>query len=126
MRTQFPGSPAPARRRTKLRVRHFCAVCDSRVFPFDSYDVRVVAPVKGKLGGDILQTTFNARDPDNRICWCWSCEKRTPAKRETELEFKVRYLSRPGIKYRTIKKKSSKVKDQAVVSKVRKVKRIRK
>ena len=110
MKSHYPRS-AGAPRRTKLVVRHFCAECGGRVFPFDKYEDFTESPEPGRQGGTILLRSQNAQDPENRHAWCWSCDALVHAERLTEREFLQMYLKRKGVNVRPSKpKKQRKVK----------------
>ena len=82
-------------KRFRTYVRHYCSSCGSRIFPFDKYDSDVIVP--GKRKDQVLLTSTNADDPDHRKAWCWSCNRMSACKRETEAEFLRRYIARRGI-----------------------------
>jgi hypothetical protein len=88
-----------AKRRSRglrLYVRHYCNRCGSRIFPFDKYEDRTVAPDPGKKGGPVLLQSSNS-DPEHRTAWCWSCDGWVPCVRKDEREILKLYLARRGV-----------------------------
>jgi hypothetical protein len=80
----------------RMRVQHRCCVCNSRVFPFDSQDVRTESPWRDPTDRQILLSTSNA-DPDNRTAWCWACDTWVSCVRLVEHEILQMYLNRKGV-----------------------------
>jgi hypothetical protein len=89
------------RRNFRLYVRHYCSKCGSRVFPFDKYEnLTEYTPKVGKPHTPIkrpLLYSYNQRDPDNRVAWCWACDKMMPCERLTEREIYRLYIARDGV-----------------------------
>jgi hypothetical protein len=81
----------------RLYVRHHCATCHARVFPFDKYEQSTVAPGFGRKGEPILLFSANQHDPEERVAWCWSCNQWVRAIRMTEKDFLLLYLARRGV-----------------------------
>ena len=97
-------SNAAARRQSKRRpfrlyVRHYCAVCGGRVFPYDKYESLTESPRLGKSGAHVLLSSSNV-NPQDRVAWCWSCNHWREAERKTESEFLLLYLKRRGVTVR--------------------------
>lgn len=81
------------------RPRHHCNHCNSRVVPYDQHDANVLAPAED---GDkpILLRSHNARSTDDRLAWCWSCEKLVNCTRLSATEILRMYLARDGVTVR--------------------------
>ncbi len=91
--------------------RHFCVECETRVFPFDSYEALTEAPDPGAKGAPVLLSSYNAtlrnRDPHGlRVAWCWRCNDFTDCERMERADLLVRYLRRQGVVIRTTGKGS--------------------
>ena len=93
------GRPSRSRRsgRKRLYVRHYCTRCGGRVFPFDQYEAATEAHSVGASGAPILLRTYNAKDPEDREAWCFSCNRLVAARRMTEVEFLQLYINRRGV-----------------------------
>lgn len=100
MPSVFPGLRVVAPRRRRLIVRHYCHRCHGRVFPFDKYEALTESPAAGSSGYKVLLTSANARDPEHREAWCFSCKRWVHARRLTEQEFLKLYLQRKGVSVR--------------------------
>ena len=81
----------------RMYVRHHCAVCKSRVFPYDKYESLTESPRLGKNSRPVLLASDNGRDPEDRLAWCWSCNQWRPAIRMREKDFLLMYLKRKGV-----------------------------
>lgn len=91
--------------RGDLYHRHYCKVCDNRVFPYDSLEALTIAPEPGAKGNPVLLYSSNSRkaaqsEEVSRTAWCWRCEKFTETYRETKYDTMVRYLRRRGVQFR--------------------------
>jgi hypothetical protein len=84
----------------RIFVRHYCANCGSQVTPSSKFERMTLAP-----DTEILLTSFNNRDVDGRVGWCFGCKRRTgegwqALDRLTETEILQKYIARRGVHIR--------------------------
>jgi RNase P subunit RPR2 len=81
-------------------VRHHCSKCHSRLVPFDKFETRTESPELGKKDNPILLKTYNTTHREQRIAWCWSCNRFMTAERVGEAEILEMYMRRKGVRTR--------------------------
>ena len=88
--------------RFHMKVRHHCADCGARIIPFDSFERQTEAPVE-KGARAVLLYSYNHRNKEDRLAWCWSCKGWRRAKRLLEDEILAMYQRRRGVYVRDAK-----------------------
>ncbi len=94
-------------RQMRIFVRHYCMNCGSQVTPSSKFEKMTLAPDE-----DILLRSYNSRDKDSRVGWCFGCKKRTGEgwqrlDRLTEMEILQKYIARRGVRIRPKRFKKS-------------------